>query len=1031
MLSRLVGFSTRFRGVVLALACITILYGIYTTRHAKFDIYPEFAPPEVIVQTEAPGLAPEEVETLVTRPVEYALNGTPNLTSIRSQSIQGLSVVTVIFSDRTDVYRARQMVNERLASATTQMPQGVQPPTMAPLVGATSLTLIIGLTSDTQSAMDLRTFADWTVRPRLLAVPGVARVANFGGGVKELQIQLLPDRLAALHVSESEVVSAARTASAVRGAGFVETDSQRIVLNTRGKSISFAELGQAVLSTANGQTLRLQDVAHVVDAPTPAIGGATIMGKPGVMVEVSDQYGANTLEVTRNIEKALDELKPAIAAAHISLYPDLFRPANFINASIHNISIALFIGGILVALVLFVFLFNIRVAAISLTAIPISLLIAVLVLDWFGQSLNTLTLGGLAIAIGEVVDDAIIDAENIYRRLREAPKPVSWSRLLQIVREASLEIRSAVVYATFVVAMVFLPVLTMSGIQGRLFAPLGWAYIIAILASLLVALTVTPALCCVLLRNVDEHASEPAYIHKLKAAYQRFLHGLATHTNLLMTGAALLCVLALAAIPFLGGEFLPEMREGHYILHAMTLPGTSLRESERLGRLVSDLLLKDKDVRLVSQQIGRAEEADDTWGVHYSEFHINLKPSAEADPDQVKDRLRETVANIPGLSVSINSFLIERMEEIISGNTGDVSVHIYGDDLDALDRGANQAASVLGTVRGAADIQIESPPGTPQLDIRAHSAKLLQFGFQPVNVLDAIETAYQGSIAGQVYDENRVFNISVIFDKNARQNPDLVGSLLLQNGEGTQVPLRQLADISETAGRYAISHDGTRRRQTITCNVTGRDVASFVNEAERTLRAKVPVPAGSYITVGGISDARAQARREIIVHSLIAGAGVVILLSIVFNNTRNLLLVLVNVPFALVGGVFAAFFTGGTLSIGSMVGFVTLFGITMRNSIMIVSHFEHLVTKEGENWGPHAVFRGATERLTPVLMTAIVTALGLLPLALGSGKAGREIEGPMATVILGGLITSTALNLLVLPALALRFGRFSAAERET
>lgn len=1030
MLSKLVGFSTRFRGVVLALACITILYGIYTVQHAKVDIYPEFAPPEVVVQTEAPGLAPEEVETLVTRPVEYALNGTPNLVSIRSQSIQGLSVVTIIFQDKTEIYRARQMVNERLGEVAPQLPQGVQPPAMAPLVGATSLTLIIGLTSNSQTAMDLRTFADWTVRPRLLAVPGVARVANFGGEIKELQIQLLPDRLAALHVSESEVVSAARVASGVRGAGFIETDSQRIVLNTRGNTVTTSELGQAVLTTATGQKIRLQDVAHVIAAPEPAIGGASIMGAPGVMVEVSAQYGANTLEVTQNIEKALDELKPAIASAHIHLYPDLFRPANFISTSVHNISTALLFGGILVALVLIVFLFNIRVALISLTAIPLSLLIAILVLDWFGQSLNTLTLGGLAIAIGEVVDDAIIDAENIYRRLREAPKPVSGSHLLQIVWEASLEIRSAVVYATFVVAMVFLPVLTMSGIQGRLFAPLGWAYILAILASLLVALTVTPALCCVLLRSVGEHASEPSYIRKLKRAYQQMLQALATHTNMLIAAAALVCLLALAAIPFLGGEFLPEMREGHYILHTMTLPGTSLRETERVGRLVTGALLKDKDVRLVSQQIGRAEQADDTSGVNYSEFHVDLKPSAEADPDEVKNRLRETVAKIPGLSVSINSFLIERMEEIISGSTGDVAVHIYGDDLDALDREANRAAAVLRTLQGAQDIQVESPPGAPELNIRESTAKLLQFGFQPSNVLDAIQTAYQGSIVGQVYDENRVFNISVILDSQARHNPELVSSLLLRNSLGIQVPLRQLADISEASGRYSIAHDATRRRQTITCNVSGRDVASFVSEAEQTLRAKVRVPTGSYITVGGVSDARARAQQDLVVHSLIAGAGVIILLSVVFNNLRNLLLVLVNVPFALVGGVFAAFLTGGNLSIGSMVGFVTLFGITMRNSIMIISHFEHLVTKEGETWGPHAVFRGATERLTPVLMTAIVTALGLLPLAVGSGKAGREIEGPMAIVILGGLITSTALNLMVLPVLALRFGRFDGTETE-
>jgi CzcA family heavy metal efflux pump len=1026
MLSRLIGFSTRFRGVVLALACVAIVYGIYTAQHAKFDVYPEFAPPQVVVQTEAPGLSSEEVETLVTRPVEYALNGTPNLVSIRSQSIQGLSVATVVFADTTDIYRARQMVSERLVEAASQMPQGVHPPAMAPLVGATSLALIVGITSDSRSAMDLRTFADWTMRPRLLAVPGVARVANFGGEVKELQIQLLPDRLAAFHISASDVVNAARTASGVRGAGFVETDSQRIVLNTSSKTIDAAQLGQAVLLVADGRTIRLRDVAHVVEAPEPAIGGATIMGRSGVMVEVSSQYGANTLEVTQNAEKALDELKPAVAAAGIHLYPDLFRPANFITASVHNISISLLLGGILVSVVLLLFLFNFRVAFISLTAIPISLLIAVIVLNSFGQSLNTLTLGGLAIAIGEVVDDAIIDAENIYRRLKEAVKPIPGSLLLHIVREASLEVRSAVVYATFVVAVVFLPVLTMSGIQGRLFAPLGWSYIIAILASLFVALTVTPALCCVLLPKATENAAEPDYVLKLKTVYQRWLRSLAHHTNVLVAGASVLCLIALAAIPFLGGEFLPQMREGHYIVHAMSLPGASLRETERLGGVISHALLGDKDVRLVSQQIGRGEKTDDTPGVHYSEFHVALQPAADADdPEQVEERIRDTVARVPGVSVSINSFLVERMEEIISGTTGNVAIHIYGDDLDALDQDAGEVAAVLRTVPGATDIQVESPPGTPELAIRQRSGKLIQFGFQPLNVLEAIETAYQGSIAGQVYDANRVFNISVILDPRARQNPDLVGSLLVQNTEGALVPLRELADVSESTGRYSIAHDGTRRRKAITCNVRSRDIASFMADAERRVRSRVRLPAGSYITFGGVSEARAQAQREILVHSLIAGAGVLILLSIVFRSFRNLLLVLANVPFALVGGVLAAFLTGGDLSVGSMVGFVTLFGITMRNSIMMISHFEHLVSQEGETWGLSAAVRGATERLTPVLMTAIVTALGLLPLALGSGKAGREIEGPMAIVILGGLVTSTVLNLLVLPPLALRFGRFA------
>jgi CzcA family heavy metal efflux pump len=1024
MLSSLVAHSIRFRGIAVVLACLAIGYGVYSAQHARYDVYPEFAPPQIVVQTEAPGFSPEDTERLVTRPVEYALNGMPDLVSIRSQSIQGLSVVTVLFADQTDVYRARQMVSERLTEVASQMPQGVRTPAMAPLTGATSLTLVIGLTSEVRSAAELRTLADWTIRPRLLSVPGVARVSIYGGDVRQLQIQVQPERLAAFNISADILLAAARQATGIRGAGFMETPLQRIVLETRGQALTPQELGETVFAVAGGRAVRFKDVGAVAEGAEPRIGAATIMGKPGVLLLVSSQFGANTLEVTERVEQALDELKPGIATAQIQLHPDLFRPANFVTTSVRSVTQALLIGAVLVAIVLFFFLFNIRTALISLTAIPLSLLVAVIVMTRFGETLNTLTLGGLAIAIGEVVDDAIIDVENIFRRLRESDRPLSPSKLFRVVLDASLEVRSAVVYATFIVMPVFLPVLTMSGIQGRLFAPLGWAYLLAIFASLLVALTVTPALSYWLLPRTAETAHEPAHVSKLKNRYQSVLRRLSNHPGLAIGGAAVLSVAAFAALPFFGGEFLPELREGHFILHTAALPGTSLEETIRQGKLITAELVRNPRIRTVSQQIGRAELHDDTWGTHYSEFHVDLQPRAAEDAEQVQAEIRELMRHFPGVSFGVKSFLTERMEEVLEGVTAEVAIKIFGDDLTVIDRKAREVSQVISAVRGAADVQVESPPGIPEMLIQLRRDKLQQFGFQPVQVLDAIQMAYQGAVVGQISEGNRVFGVSVILDPLTRQKPEAVSQLMLQNAEGLRVPLGELADVEEAAGRYSISHEGTQRRQAVTCNVSGRDLVSFVEEARRAVREKVKLPAGVYVTFGGAEEARAQAQRDILVYSLLAGAGIILLLQVVFRKVRHTLLVLVNLPFALVGGVLAAFLSGAELSVGSLVGFVTLFGITMRNSIMMMSHFEYLVDQEGMRWGLDAAIRGASERLTPVLMTAVVTALGLLPLALGSGKPGKEIEGPMAIVILGGLATSTVLNLLVLPTLAVRFARF-------
>jgi CzcA family heavy metal efflux pump len=1034
MLRRLVELSLISRGVVITLAVALIIYGVFVAKNAKLDVFPDFVQPQVTVQTEAPGLAPEQVESLVTRPVENALSGAGDLDSVRSESIQSLSVVTAVFKEGTEIYRARQMIAERLAQVGGNLPTGVQAPTMEPLTSSTMDLLKFGLTSEKLSPMELRTFADWTVRPKLLSVSGIAAVKVFGGEVRQLQIQVKPERLQAFQISVSDVLTAARSATGVRGAGFIETDEQRLVLQTEGQSLTAAQLGEVVVTQRDGRSVRLRDVAEVAVAGEPKFGDALINGKPGILLTTASQYGANTMDATVGVEAALDEMKPAFAAAGIDYVPGLHRPATFIEIAIHNLKNSLLLGAALVGVVLFIFLLDWRTALISFTAIPLSLLTAVIVLDHFGTTLNTMTLGGLAAVIGVVVDDAIIAVENILRRLREnltlaLPRP-----LFNVVLDASLEVRSAVVYATFVVAMVFVPVLTMSGLQGRFFAPLGVTFILANLASLVVALTVTPALCYALLSRMKPHA-EPNYLQWLKKIHRRLLEKISRAPKTIIAVSLVLFIGALATLPFFGGEFLPDFREGHFVVQLTMAPGTSLTEMRRLGEKISAELLQIPQVQSVEEQIGRAQGGEDTWGPHRGEMHVELKPTAGEDQEKVQDAIRDVLAKYPGVQTEVLTFLGDRIGETIAGETAQVVLNIFGDDLDVLDQKAQEVSAALAKVPGAADVQISAPPGAPRVAVKLRPERLTQFGFRPVEVLEAVQTAYEGEVAAQIYEGEKVFDVTVILEPAARQQPEAVGELLVGNSAGAQMPLRELADVSLATGRYAILHDGARRRQTITCNPAGRDVASFVAAAKKEIDGKVKFSAGVYVEFSGAAEQQAQAQRELLLHSLVATAGIILLLAMVFRKASHLLLVLANVPFALVGGVLAIFLVGyfgesgrGSLSLGTLVGFVTLFGITMRNSIMMISHFEHLVNEEKLPWGADTALRGATERLIPILMTALVTALGLLPLALGSGEAGREIEGPMAVVILGGLVTSTLLNLLVLPTLALRFGKFTNAK---
>ncbi|WP_454830196.1 efflux RND transporter permease subunit [Paraburkholderia xenovorans] len=1028
MLNAIIRFSLRFRGVIYALAVLLAGYGLYTLTRAKLDVFPEFAPPMSIVQTEAPGLTSEQVETLVTQPVENALAGMAGLQSMRSKSLQGLSTITVVFDSHANLLQVRQLVSERVNALGATLPAGVLPPRLLPLTTTTSVVRTIGLTSKTRSLMDLYDIAQWTIKPQLLSVPGVADAIVFGGDTRQLQIQVDPVRLMRYGLSIQDVIAAARTSTGVRGAGFIENANQRIAVNTDGQIRTPDALAGVVLRWSNGAAVRLGDVATVTWGSAPAVGAASIMGQPGVMLVLESQYGTNTLAVTNDIEKTLASLRPILAQQGVDLNANVFRPANFIDVAVGHLRTALLVGAVLVIAVLFLFLFNIRTAVISAIAIPLSLLVAIIVLSAFGVSLNTMTLGGLAIALGEVVDDAIIDVENIYRRLREnrsRPEPL---RSFRVVLRASLEVRSAVVFATFIVMLIFLPVLTLSGIAGKLFAPLGVAYILAVLASLGVALTLTPAMALALLTRGSLPAHEPRFLTWLKTRYIAVLRKVEQRVRTVMVVVALMCVAALASLPFMSGNFIPELREGHFIVHMGLAPGTSLAESMRIGTQVSQALIHVPGVRLVAQRAGRANEVVDPVGVQLSEFEVDLEPMGAARQSITLRQIQQTLARFPGLTTSVNTFLVERIDETISGVTAPVVVNVFGDDLDVIDRKAQEIARLLGTIRGAAGVNVESPPGIPELDVRLKPDQLSRWGFRPVDVLDAIQSAYQGATVAQTYEGSRSYDVTVVLAPAARKDLADVGALMLRNPDGLAVPLHALATIRQVSGRYQITHDGGRRMQTVSVNLGSRAVSDFVSEAQARVNREIAMPTGTYAVFSGESEARAQSQHDLLAYGAMSAVGIALLLFLALKSRRGVVLVMLNLPFALVGGVLSVLLTGANLSLGGMVGFVTLFGISLRNSIMLISHYEHLVHVEGVPWGMDAAVRGASERLVPILMTALVTALALLPLALTSGAAGNDIEGPMAIVILGGLATSTLLNLIVLPTLAQRYGRF---ERDT
>jgi CzcA family heavy metal efflux pump len=1019
VVARIIVFSLHNRLIVLSLATLLLLAGVFAANHSPLDIFPEFSPPQVVVQTEAPGFSAEEVEALVTIPLEYAVNGTSFLTTLRSSSAPGISVITAIFAEQSDILTDRMLVGERLASAASALPQGVSSPRMTPLTSSTGTLMAIGLTTSSVSPMELRTLADWLIRPRLLAVPGVAGVVVYGGQVQEYQVLVSPERLRRFDLTLEEIEIASRDATALIGAGYLDRPTQRLPIRGDGMIKEVADLRAALVGMRNGTPLTLSQVADVRLGAALKVGDATVEGEDGVMLIISKQPGANTLEVSRQVEQVLNDLRTALPVG-VQLYRSLFRQATFIETALTNMRRALLLGAALVIVVLLIFLADLRTAFISLTAIPLSLLTAVAVLWACGVPLNTMTLGGLAIAIGEVVDDAIIDVENIHRRLRENRALPSARPVLQVVYDASVEVRSAVVYASFIVALVVLPLFFMSGVQGRIFTPLGAAYLLSILASLGVALTVTPALALTLLPHARAGTEEGRLVRGLKRLYSRLLPLPLAYPRQIVGVTLALVIISAVALFALRSGFLPEFHEGNLIMQMTAPPGTSLEESIRMGKRVSQLLKRIPGVTSVGQFAGRAELSEDTWGPEASEFNISLDPSLEQYAE-VTERIREQLAAIPGFSFNVLSYLKERMEEVMSGATAQVAVKIFGPDLAELRAFGHKAAGIMEAVPGVVDLYVEPQVEIPEVTLHFDRQAVARYGLTMGRLKSLITTAFLGVPVAQIYEEGKVFNLMVRFSEEVRNNTEMLGDSLITVPGGAQVPLRALAAIQIEQRPNVINREDTSRRLVVQCNVSGGDVVGVTRAVERRLREGITLPQGYHLEVGGEYREQLSTRHELLFLGAAALLGMFLLLYADFHSLRSSLLVLVSLPLAFIGAVWAVVLSGASLSLGSLVGFLALLGITVRNGIMLVSHYRHL--EEADMlFGPELIMQGSLHRLTPILMTALVAALGLLPLAVSGELAGQEIEHAMAVVILGGLFTSTVLNLFVVPAMYLRWG---------
>lgn len=1022
-MDRLISWSLGHRALVLLMAGALLVWGLMVARSAPVDVFPDLTAPTVAVLTEAPGFAADEVERLVTFPVESVLTGAGGVRRVRSSSLAGISIVHADFDWGVDVLRARQTVSEKLALAAGALPETVRAPALGPITSIMGEVSFAGLTGADSEPFVLRDFADRVLRRRLLSVPGVAQVSVLGGDAREFRVSLEPERLALHGVGVAAVADALRRANQTVSAGFASAQGTEYVLTAGGRLRGARDVAETVVLDRPGAPVRVADLGAVDEAARPARGAGSVMGRPGVVIGIQKQPEVNTLELARRLDAALDELQRELPPG-ATLHRDLLRQADFIEVALRNLVLALRDGALLVVAIVGLFLLNLRATAITITALPLSLIAALLVLDALGHTLNAMTIGGMAIAVGALVDDAVIDVENVFRRLREnALRGVGGRRpVLDVVRDASVEIRASIVFATLIIILVFLPSFFLEGVEGRLLLPLGLTYVIALAASLIVALTVTPVLCLSLLPGARAVRSghEPAPARLLRRGYERLLAPILRRPALIFAPSLLLLGGAGWSASGLGSSFLPEFQEGALTVTAVTLPGVSLEQSVRLARVAEETLLRQPEVRSVARRTGRAELDEHAEGVEFSEFDVRLVPDA-ADKEEFLARLRSELAMAPGLQFSFGQPISHRIDHMLSGTRAAIAVKVFGEDLGELRRIAESAREAMESVPGVVDAAVETQVEVPALRILPDRGALAALGVPAEEFVAVTEALYQGHLATEILAGTARYAVALRLG-GEEPDPAALASTPLA-ASGVLHPLGALAEIRRSSSPNKIGHENGERRIVVSCNVVGRDLGAVAEEVRAAVDPLIAAEAGHRVEYAGQfeSAARAQARLALLGALVVLGVG--FLLHTAFGNARDALLVMTNLPLALIGGVAGVWWSGGVLSIGALIGFIAVFGIAARNGIMLVSHVRHLQLREGVQDFAVAVARGSSERVVPILMTALAAGLALVPLALAGGEPGSEIQTPMARVILCGLLSSTALNLLVVPALYLRCGR--------
>jgi CzcA family heavy metal efflux pump len=1024
-MKRLIQWSIDHRWMVLVLSVLLAGAGAWTARTMPIDVFPDLTAPTVTILAEGRGMAPEDMETLVTFPIEAAINGASDVRRVRSATAVGIAVVWVEFDWGADIFRARQVVAEKLTLVSATLPPQVEPPILAPISSIMGEILFLAISSDRDDPLTLRTMADTIVRRRLLAISGVSQVTPIGGAERQFQVIAHPDLLRANHISVSELLNGVRGASQNTSAGIHLEGPQEYVLQTIGRARTPEEIGDSVVGQHGDRAVLVREIAEVREGAALKRGEGSRNGRPAVIVGVQKQPGANTVELTARLDRELDALQRELPPG-MTIDRRIFRQSDFIEVAVANVTAALRDGGLLVVAIVVLFLANLRAAAVTLTALPLSLAAAVLVLRAFDATINTMTLGGMAIAIGALVDDAIVDVENVVRRLREnARRPVAEQRpAAAVVRDATLEIRTSIVFATIIIVLVFLPVFGLSGVEGRLLGPLAFAYIVALMASLAVAIVVTPALSVVALPRARSILSghEGRLARVLKARYSRDLPRALDRPRLVMAASAALLLAAAAAATQMGTAFLPEFHEGALTIQANTLPGTSLPKSDEIGRRVEQILLEQPEVVATARRTGRAEFDEHVQGVEAAEIDVGLRDTGRARAELLAD-LRRGFATLPGTNVTIGQPISHRIDHMLSGTRANIAVKIVGDDLPTLRRLGAHVRDVTVAVPGAVDVSLEQQMDVPVVRFVLNRPAIARYGLRANEVTEAVETAFAGATVGRIFDRAAAFDLVVKFDPTAQADFDRLADLPIDTPGGGAVPIRLLADVRREEGPNMVLRENVQRRIVISANVAGRDLGSVVDDIRAAVSREVPLPPGYRVEYGGQFESRQSATRRLQVLGAIVMAGLFMILVLALGRPRDAWLVMLNLPLALIGGVAGVFLSGGVLSVASMIGFITLFGIATRNGIMLVTHIRHLMEVEGVADLREAVERGARERLVPILMTALAAGLALIPLAFGGGRAGSEIQTPMAIVILCGLMTSTLLNMVVVPTMYLRYGR--------